>query len=89
LEILANLGLFGFFIIFILFSLIFIKIFIAKYFKKSNLNHYHLITPFIFLFFAEIFPIRSTGSFFTTGNATYIFLLLSIIIPLSKVKKLD
>ena len=86
LEILANLGLLGFFIIFILFSLIFIKTFIAKYFKKSNLNHYHLITPFIFLFFAEIFPIRSTGSFFTTGNATYIFLLLSIIIPLSKVK---
>ena len=89
LEILASLGLFGFFIIFILFSLIFIKTFIAKYFKKSNLNHYHLITPFIFLFFAEIFPIKSTGSFFTTGNATYIFLLLSIIIPLSKVKKLD
>jgi len=86
LEILANLGLFGFFIIFILFSLIFIKTFIAKYFKKSNLNHYHLITPFIFLFFAEIFPIRSTGSFFTTGNATYIFLLLSIIIPLLKIK---
>jgi O-antigen ligase len=89
LEILANLGLFGFFIIFILFSLIFIKTFIAKYFKKSNLNNNHLITPFIFLFFAEIFPIKSTGSFFTTGNATYIFLLLSIIIPLSKVKKLD
>ena len=86
LEILANLGLLGFFIIFILFSLIFIKTFIAKYFKKSNLNHYHLITPFIFLFFAEIFPIRSTGSFFTTGNATYIFLLLSIIIPLLKIK---
>ena len=86
LEILANLGLFGFFIIFILFSLIFIKTFIAKYFKKSNLNRYHLITPFIFLFFAEIFPIRSTGSFFTTGNATYIFLLLSIIIPLLKIK---
>ena len=86
LEILAILGLFGFFIIFILFSLIFMKTFFAKYFKNSNLNHYHLITPFIFLFFAEIFPIKSTGSFFTTGNATYIFLLLSIIIPLSKVK---
>ena len=86
LEILAILGLFGFFIIFILFSLLFMKTFFAKYFKNSNLNHYHLITPFIFLFFAEIFPIKSTGSFFTTGNATYIFLLLSIIIPLSKVK---
>ena len=86
LEILTSLGLFGFFIIFVLFSLVFIKTFIAKYFKDSNLNNYHLITPFIFLFFSEIFPIKSTGSFFTTGNATYIFLMLSIIIPLSKMK---
>ena len=86
LEILSNLGLVGFVIIFILFSLIFFKTFIVKYFKNSNLNNYHLITPFIFLFFSEVFPIKSTGSFFSTGNATYIFLLLSIIIPLSKVK---
>ena len=86
LEILSNLGLFGFFIIFILFTFIFIKIFIKKYFRNSNLKDFHLITPFIFLLFSEIFPIKSTGSFFSTGNATYIFLLLSIIMPLSKVK---
>jgi O-antigen ligase len=89
LEILSNLGLFGFSIIFILFSFIFIKIFIKKYFRNSILKSFHLITPFIFLLFSEIFPIKSTGSFFSTGNATYIFLLISIIIPLSKVKKLD
>ena len=86
LEILASLGLFGFLIFFILFSLIFMKTFVAKYFKKSNLNNYHLITPFIFLFFAEIFPFKSTGSFFSTSNATFIFLMISIIIPLSKAK---
>ena len=86
LEILSNLGLVGFFTIFILFSFAFIKTFIKKYFKKSKLNNFHLITPFIFLFFLEIFPIKSTGSFFSTGNATYIFLILSILIPLSKTK---
>lgn len=86
LDILTSLGVLGFLIILILFSKIFIKTFFEKYFRKSNLNNFHLITPFIFLFFAEIFPIKSTGSFFSTGNATYIFLLLSIIIPLSKVK---
>ena len=36
----------------------------------------------MFLFFVEIFPIKSTGSFFTTGNATYFFLILSILIGL-------
>lgn len=60
------------------------KIFLKKYFFKSSLNTFHLITPFIFLFFAEIFPIKSKGSFFLTGNATYIFLILSIIISLKK-----
>ena len=86
LEILANLGLIGFFIILFLFIAIFFKIFIPKYFKKSHLNNFHLITPFIFLFFAEIFPIKSTGSFFSTANSTYIFLILSIIVSLAKKK---
>tara|TARA_E500000178_G_scaffold354330_1_gene422898 strand:+ start:3130 stop:4482 length:1353 start_codon:yes stop_codon:yes gene_type:complete len=85
-EILADLGLVGLVIIFFLFFLILLKIFFVKYFKKSPLNNFDLITPFIFLFLFEIFPIKSTGSFFTTGNATYIFLLLSIIISLNKIR---
>ena len=89
LEILSTLGLAGFFITLILLSLVFYKTFITKYFRISNLNNYQLITPFIFLFFSEIFPIKSTGSFFTTGNATYIFLLFSIMVSLLKIKKLD
>ena len=89
LEILAELGLVGFLISIFLFSIIFLKTFVKKYFRKSNLKNYHLITPFIFLFFAELFPIKTTGSFFTTGNATYIFLMLSILVSLIKVKELD
>ena len=89
LEILASLGLFGFILLFIIFFIAFIKTFVKKYFKSSSLNNFHLITPFIFLFFSEIFPIKSTGSFFSTANATYIFLLLSIMMPLSKIKKFD
>ncbi len=88
LEILSSLGLIGFFIFLLLFYLVLIKTFIVKYFKNSHLNNFHLITPFIFLFFAEIFPLKSTGSFFSTGNATYIFLLLGILIQLSKGKKI-
>ena len=36
------------------------------------------------LFFAEIFPFKTTGSFFTTGNATFIFFIIAIIVSLSK-----
>lgn len=86
-ELLADLGFVGFLIVFIIFSFLFIKIFITKYFKKSHLNNYHLITPFIFLFFTEIFPIKTTGSFFSTNNATYIFLIMAIMLQLSKNKK--
>ena len=43
-----------------------------------------MITPFIFLFLAEIFPIRTTGSFFSTGNATFFFLVIAVTIALSK-----
>ena len=46
--------------------------------RKEN----NLIVPFIFLFIAEIFPLKSTGSFFTTGNTTYLFLIMAILIGL-------
>ena len=87
LEILAILGLAGAIIVVFLFGVIFLKIFIKKYFYTSHLNKYHLLTPFIFNFFSEIFPLKSTGSFFTTANSTYIFLILSIMISLSKIEK--
>ena len=50
--------------------------FIQKYLNKSAINNNKIIIPFIFLFLVEIFPIKSTGSFFTTGNATYLFILM-------------
>ena len=87
LEILAIIGLVGLIFVIFLFTVIFIKIFVRKYFYTSHLNHYHLLTPFIFSFFSEIFPLRSTGSFFTTANSTYIFLILPLMISLSKIKK--
>jgi hypothetical protein len=88
LEFLSTLGLVGFFIILVLFLVVFYKTFIKRYFFQFYSNNY-LLTPFIFLFFLEIFPLKSTGSFFTTTNATYIFLLLPILISLTKVKKFD
>tara|TARA_B110000438_G_scaffold275641_1_gene296744 strand:- start:254 stop:925 length:672 start_codon:yes stop_codon:yes gene_type:complete len=89
LEILAELGLVGFLCFFSIFTIVIYQSLIKKYFTKSELNSNFLITPFIFIFLAEIFPIKSTGSFFTTNNATFIFLLLAVIASLSRNKNFN
>ncbi len=82
LEILAELGIIGFIIIII----IFLKVFLMIGNKNSlNLNfRNNLMFPFVLVFIAEIFPLKTSGSFFTTGNATFIFLIIAIIVSLSK-----
>lgn len=82
LEILTETGLIGFIIILFIFSNIIYFTLIKKYILKSSLINSYIIVPFIFLFIAEIFPLRSTGSFFTTGNTTYLFLIVGILIGL-------
>ena len=84
LEILTETGIAGFTIISLAFLIIIYITFVKKYFLLSPLNNNNLIIPFIFLFIAEVFPIKSTGSFFTTGNATYLFLILGILVGLAR-----
>jgi O-antigen ligase len=82
LEILSDLGLVGFFVIIILFvTTIYFSIF-KRFFLDSKKNYIKIIAPFSYLLLAEIFPIKSTGSFFTTGNSTYLFLILAFTIAL-------
>ncbi len=83
LEILADLGLVGFVLLMLISFISIYRSLVKKFFSIEKKFSYY-ITPFIFLFFVEIFPIRTTGSFFSTGNATYFFLILSILIALSK-----
>ena len=84
LEILTETGLMGLLISGTLFFLILYTTLVKKYFLRSPLNNNNTIIPFIFLFIAEIFPLKSTGSFFTTGNATYLFLLIGILLALTR-----
>ena len=37
----------------------------------------------------EIFPIKTSGSFFTTTNATFIFLILAVIVGLLRRENLN
>ena len=84
LEILTETGIIGFSLVSTIFMIILYLTFFKKYFIKSKLNDNKIIIAFIFLFIAEIFPIKSTGSFFTTGNTTYLFLLIGILIGLAR-----
>ena len=87
LEILTELGVVGFVITSGFFCLLLFSVVKKRYFQKSPLNADFTIVPFLFLLMCEIFPIRSTGSFFTTTNATYIFLIISIIIAILRLQK--
>ncbi len=80
LEILTETGLIGFLFCLSIFILTIYISLIKKYFLNSPLNKNNIIVPFIFLFLVEIFPLKSTGSFFTTGNTTYIFLIMAILV---------
>tara|TARA_B100000902_G_C26994245_1_gene756605 strand:- start:178 stop:789 length:612 start_codon:yes stop_codon:yes gene_type:complete len=82
LEILTETGVIGFANVSVIFLILIYLTFYKKYFKKTLFINNNLIIPFIFLFIIEIFPIRSSGSFFTTGNAVYIFMLIGILIGL-------
>ena len=86
LEILSEVGLIGFAVIIVVFYGI-----LSLSVKNKNELSMNFIKnlnfPFLLLFFAEVFPIKSSGSFFTTGNATFIFLVMAILVSLSKRSK--
>ena len=89
LEILTDLGLVGFLlIIFLLYKLLYLAFFkYFKYLKKDKLRY--ILTPLIFLLIAEFFPLRSSGSFFTTNNSAFIFILIALIASFLKGRNLN
>jgi hypothetical protein len=58
-----------------------------KFIKKFDMANIILLSTVI-SFFLETFPLRSTGSLYTTNNATYIILVGSIIISYKKLLKI-
>ena len=82
LEIITETGLIGLILtLTIFFNVIYLVLRNRKIFKNST-NYNEVYFPFFILFLIEVFPIKSTGSFFTTGNTTYFFLISSILISL-------
>ena len=87
LESLTELGILGLLIKILLFTAIFLKAsnFIVRSYDQKIKN---LLTPFLIVYIAEIFPIKSSGSLFTTSNSTFLFILIAFIVGLSEYKKL-
>ena len=80
LEILATTGIISLFFVIAIIFFILKNFFISKVFLKKSLSlnekfYLILIVNFIVIFF----PLKSTGSFFTTGNTTFIYLIIGLI----------
>lgn len=83
LEILVEAGIVGLILIIFFFIIIFKRsfVYLFKYNSISDNNKY-LLLPMIIIFFMEVWPIRTSGSFFTTYNASLIWLNIAILLAL-------
>jgi len=88
-EILTDLGLIGLSIILYFVFMLFREIF----FKGSASTKFNLYAidgknmPFFLIFLFEFFPLRTSGSFFTTGSAATIFIILAVLVSWVSKKK--
>jgi O-antigen ligase len=86
LQIASELGLIGLFLSIAVFSLILLKsIKIIIYQTNNTIKTF--LTPFLISLIVEIFPLKTTGSFFTSSNATFIFIIVAIIVGLLQMEK--
>ena len=83
LEILTDLGIVGI----ILFLPIAVLVITKSYNLLRDEQFKYIVAPFFYVFVTEIFPIRASGSFFTTNNAAIIFFLLGTIVGLLAVPR--
>tara|TARA_B100001123_G_C15316098_1_gene1026165 strand:+ start:1418 stop:2863 length:1446 start_codon:yes stop_codon:yes gene_type:complete len=87
LELLVETGLIGAALMIFYFLILLKKIysFLRKNFIANDSSNYLLI-PIMIIFFVEIWPLRSTGSFFTTGNATFFWLIVGMLMNMQSKK---
>ena len=87
LELLSEAGLIGTSLMIIFFLILFKDslLFLRKHHQTIKPEKFLLI-PIIIVFFLEIWPIRSAGSFFTTGNATLFWLNTAILLSVLQKK---
>ena len=88
LELLGEAGIIGAGLI-IIFFLILLKdsFYYLKKYNQENDIEINLLIPIIIVLFLEMWPLKTTGSFFTTWNATFIWLTVALLLANKKDKK--
>ena len=86
-QILAELGIMGLFLSLFLFILIFLKAAKKIHFTEESNEKFMIIVPFFIIFLTELFPLKTTGNFFTSTNATFLFIIIAFIVGLIEIKK--
>jgi hypothetical protein len=85
LELLNDTGLLGTLLfICVVFYLITNKFFNFKYYER---NEKFLFICLLIIIIAEFFPLKSSGSFFSTANSSFVFLILGMLNGLKKIKE--
>ena len=81
LEFLSETGIIGTSLL-VAFFLILLKdsFYYLKKYNRGISSEVNLLIPVIIIFFLEIWPIRSAGSFFTTWGATFFWLNIGLLI---------
>ena len=86
LHISTELGLIG-----LLFSLIIFSTIIFRSIKiilfSENITHKKTLLPFFLVLLVEIFPFKTSGSFFTSANSIVLFFVISFIVGLIELKR--
>ena len=86
LELLIDTGAIGFIIMYLIFA--FAAFDFYKFYRYTSSASLKLLSlPFFIITFVEFFPIKSSGSFFSTSNASVIFFMLAVTIGISSLKK--
>lgn len=85
-EVLADTGLLGFFILSFFVLIIIIRT--LRINNKSFGNHQTILIIIFSSFLIEVWPLKSTGSFFSTFSGTSTWLIISIVNLISQKKKL-
>jgi O-antigen ligase len=81
LELLSEAGIIGTSLVVILFFILLKdSLFFLKSYNRQINSEVSLLVPIIILFFLEIWPMKSTGSFFTTWGATFFWLNVGLLI---------
>ena len=86
LHISTELGLIGLLFSLIIFSSIIFRSLKIIYFSE-NITHRKTLLPFFLVFLVEIFPFKTSGSFFTSTNSIVLFFVISFIVGLIELKR--